>query len=168
MHALPRNEADLRAENPAWTQQIRAQFDVVSRDLEAFRPLDDRDPAWRAQLTLQSLGQFASNMAAIPWPKNLIWITHGVPSAVPGMSEDDMIDLTPQLRHLAEAFAQSSIAVYTVAQSASGAGAALGYSWETLQLISGLTGGRAYASDNVNAAITGALTDARGSYVVGY
>lgn len=141
---------------------------MVSRELAGFRPIDDRDPGWRAQLTFQALGQFASYVAAMPGRKNLVWITHGMPSAVPGISDGDLIDLTPQLRLLGETFAQANIALYTVAQSASGAGASMGYSFETLQLLSGLTGGRAYGSDSVESAITEAMADTRGSYVVGY
>jgi VWFA-related protein len=168
VHALPETEAKLREGNPDWTQQIRSLFDVVGREFAGFRPIDDRDPAWRAQLTLQALGQFASYVAAMPGRKNLVWITHGVPSAVPGISDADLIDLTPQLRQLGETFAQANIALYTVAQAASGVRASMGYSFETLQLLSGLTGGRAYGSDSVGRAIAEAMADARGSYVVGY
>jgi VWFA-related protein len=166
VHPLPKNQEELRAANPAWTQQMRALFDVVSRDLGKLRPPDDQDPVWRAQLTLRALTQFASYVAAIPGPKSLIWITHGVPSAV--MINGELVDFSPQLQKLGEAFAHTGTAVYTVAQSASGAGAALGYSWDTLQLLSGLTGGRAYSSDSAGVAIQEALADARGSYMVGY
>ena len=87
---------------------------------------------------------------------------------VPGVSDDEPVDLTPKLRELSETFVQSGVAVYTVAQSASGAGANMGYSWETLQLVSGLTGGRTYSSDNAEHAIAEAMADARGSYVLEY
>ncbi len=168
VHPLPKTEAELRAANPAWTQEIRPLFDAVSRELAGFRPIDDQDPWFRAELTMRSLGQFASSLAAIPGRKNLVWITHGVPSVVPGISADEPVDLRPKLQQLGETFARADIAIYTVAQSASGAGESMGYSWETLQLLSGLTGGRAYSSDSVGSAITEAMADARGSYVVGY
>jgi VWFA-related protein len=165
---LPRAEGGFRPAQASWTQQIRSLFDRVSRDFAGFRPIDDQDPGWRAQLTLQALSQFASQMAVIPGRKTLVWITHGIPSAIPGIAEDQMIDLMPLVRLLGEAFVQSNTAVYTVAQSAAGAGGPIGYSLETLQTISGLTGGRAYSSDAIENAITDATTDVHASYVVGY
>jgi hypothetical protein len=107
-------------------------------------------------------------MAVIPGRKTLVWITHGIPSAIPGITEDQMINLLPLIRLLGEAFVQSNTAVYTVAQSAEGAGARMGSSLETLQMLSALSGGRAFSSDAIENAITDAITDARGSYVVGY
>jgi hypothetical protein len=152
--------------SPAWTEKIRPLFEVVSRDLSGFRPIEDQDPGSRAGLTVQTLKVFASSMAAFPGRKNLVWITHGVPSAVPGIDEGEMIDLSPQIRRLGEALVQANIALYPVAQPASGVRAPMGL--DILQLLSGLTGGRAYSSDSVGRAITEARTDARGSYVVGY
>ena len=168
VHPLPRTEAEFRAASPTWTQQIRPLFDAVSRELSGFRPADDRDPRWRSQLAIRALGQFASSLAEIPGPKNLVWITHGVPAVVPGLGPDEPIDLRPQLKQLGESLVQANVAVYTVAQSASGAGESMGYSWETLQLLSSLTGGRPYSSDNIGSAITDAMADAQGSYMVGY
>ena len=83
VHPLPRTEAQLRAEDPAWIQQIKPLFDAASQELAGFRPIDDRDPWFRAELTMRSLGQFATSLAQIPGRKNLVWITHGVPSCGP-------------------------------------------------------------------------------------
>jgi VWFA-related protein len=168
VHPLPRTEAELRAASTSWTQQIRPLFDVVSHDLAGFRPVDDREPWLRSQLTVRALGSFASSLSEIPGRKNLVWITHGIPTVVPGLSTDQPIDIRPQLKQLGESFVQANVAVYTVAQSASGAGESMGYSWETLQLISSLTGGRSYSSDSIGSAITDAMADAQGSYIVGY
>ena len=168
VHPLPKNEPELRAMNPSWTQEIGPRLDQIRRELAGFRPIDDQDPWFRAQLTLRSLGQFASSVSAIPGRINLIWVTQGVPSVAPGITSDQPVDLRPELQQMSETLARARVAVYTVAQSASGAGESMGYNWETLQLISGLTGGRAYSSDSIDTAITEAMADARGSYVVGY
>jgi VWFA-related protein len=168
LHPLPRGEPDTRAAQTSWTQQIGAMFDVVSRDLAGFRPLEDHDPGWRTQLTIQALRQFASQLAVIPGRKNVVWITHGIPSAFLGLDDDQMVDISPQLHDLGETFAQANTALYTVAQSASGAEANMGSSFDTLGLLSSLTGGRAYASDNIEKAIAESMTDMRGSYLFGY
>ena len=168
VHALPKTEEELRAETSAWIQQILPLFDQVSHDLGGFRPVDDHDSWFRAALTMRSLGQFASSLAGIPGQKNLVWITHGIPTVVPGYGPDEPVDLRHQLQQLGESFVQANVAVYTVAQSASGAGESMGYSWETLQLLSSRTGGRPYSSDNIANAITDAVADAEGSYIVGY
>ena len=168
VHPLPRNEAELRTANPEWTQRIRPLFEVVTRDLAGFRPMDDHDPAWRAQLTFQAMGQFASYVGAIPGQKNLVWITHGVPRVVPGIDPDNPIDLLPQLQLLGESLARANVALYTVAQSASGAGALISDSSMTLELLSNLTGGRSYSSDSVEKAISEARADSNGSYYAGY
>jgi VWFA-related protein len=168
VHALPKTEAELRTENPKWTQEVRPLLDGVSRELAGFRPMDDQDPWLRTQLTVRVLGQFAASLAVIPGRKNLVWITHGIPTVVPGLNPGEPVDLRPQLRQLGESFVQANVAVYTVAQSAAGAGESMGYSWESLQLLSSLTGGRPYSSDNIGNAITEATADAWASYVVGY
>ena len=168
VHALPKTQAELRAASPAWTKEVRPLLDGVSRELAGFRPIDDQDPWWRTQLTMRALRQFASTLGAMPGRINVVWITHGVPSVVPGVSPDQPVDLGPELRNLGESFAQSGIALYTVAQSANGAGQSMGDSWDTLQLLSQLTGGRSYASDRVENAIAAAMADARASYLAGY
>jgi len=168
VHALPPTETEMRSASPDWNKQIRILMDAVTRELGGFRPMEDHVPAWRADLTFQSLSRFALDLATIPGRKNLVWITHGVPRVVPGITEDDMIDLAPQLRQLSETFVQSNISVYPVAQSAAGAGAALGYSWEALQMLAELTGGRLYPSDNIETALAEAQAGTQGSYVVGY
>jgi VWFA-related protein len=168
VHALPKAEAELRAGNPHWTQEVRPLLDQVSRELAGFRPVDDQDPWLRTQLAIRALGQFASSLAEIPGRKNLVWITHGIPTVIPGITLQEPLDLRPQLKQLGEGFAQANVAVYTVFQSASGAGESMGYSWESLQLLSSLTGGRPYASDNIESAINEATADAWASYLVGY
>ncbi|SPE40414.1 exported hypothetical protein [Candidatus Sulfotelmatobacter sp. SbA7] len=120
VHALPRTEAELRAASPAWTHEVRPLLEGVSRELAGFRPIVDHDPWWATQLTIRALGQFASTLAAIPGRTNLVWITHGVPSVIPGIKEDQSIDLGSELLQLGETFAQADVALYTVAQSAAG------------------------------------------------
>jgi hypothetical protein len=80
-----------------------------------------------------------------------------------------VVDTTPQVRKLAALAAESGIAFYTVDQSAQGAGAdPLGEGRQTLEMFPALTGGRWYASGDVESALTGSLIDGRGAYRLAY
>jgi hypothetical protein len=58
--------------------------------------------------------------------------------------------------------------VYTVDQSAQGAGGGFDQGAMTLREISNWTGGREFGSDRANDAIVGAIRDARGAYLLAY
>lgn len=166
VHAL-NPEAKARAEEH-WTQQIEPLLDPVMKQIFSLRPIEDRDPGYRFQATLQSVSSLGAQMAMVPGRKNLVWVSHGVPSAVPDLS-GEMIDLSPQVHSLATALEKARIAVYSVAQRSKGAGAApVTLSTETLQEVSDLTGGRYFTSDSVGEAINQARTDSRASYTIGY
>jgi VWFA-related protein len=151
-----------------WAKQIEPLLDPVIKQIFGLRPIDDWDPGYRFQATLQSISSLGAHMAVVPGRKNLVWVSHGVPSAIPDLS-GQLIDLSPQVHSFATSLEKARIAVYSVAQSSRGAGAApVTLSTETLQEVSDLTGGRYYLSDAVGEAINQARTDSRASYTVGY
>ena len=137
------------------------------RKLLGFRDHGVVDPGVRANTTLQTLSTVGTQLATIAGRKNLIWVTQGIPLTVPipgGVS-----DLTPQVRSLSSAAALSQIAIYTVDQSAQGAGANLNSpSRATLQMFTSLTGGRWYTSNNAERALASAISDSRSSYRIAY
>jgi hypothetical protein len=59
-------------------------------------------------------------MAAVTGRKNHVWITHGVPIAIPDLS-GVLIDMSPILNRMCVALQKNHIAVYTVEQSVQGA-----------------------------------------------
>ncbi len=164
---LPLTAADLRIAPEQTAADLHDKLDRAVRQLQGLRAVDAVDPALRASTTFQALGALGAQMTAIPGRKNFIWVTHGIP-----LNYDRppyQIDLTPQVRSLSDSAAQYQIAIYTVDQSAEGAGADLvGQSRATLKMISALTGGRWFASDDIDAALTGSLKDARGIHVAAY
>ena len=164
---LPLTTADVHIAPEQTAAGLRDKLDRAVRQFQGLRAVDAVDPALRASKTFQVLGALGAQMTPLPGRKNLIWITHGIP-----LNYDHppyQIDLTPQVRSLSDSAAQYQIAIYTVDQSAEGSGADLvGQSRATLKMISALTGGRWFGSDDIDAALTGTLQDARGIYAVAY
>ena len=75
----------------------------------------------------------------------------------------------PAAQKLSQAAAKSRIAIYTVDQSAAGAGANPGDASKLmLEMFSELTGGRWYPSGNADNALAEAINDARGIYRLAY
>jgi VWFA-related protein len=167
VHPLPGTDADPRNAPRPSPSQLRALLDDTVRQLHGFRDIDVQDPFLRANTTFQAIGALSARMASIAGRKNLIWVTQGIPLSVPVPRGD--WDFTPQIRALSARSAQSQIAIYTVEQSAQGAGAPLGsLSRTTLQMFASLTGGRWYTSGNTRRALADAMADGRGLYRIAY
>ena len=164
---LPGAEMDLRVPEPPTAAAMVAKLSDTVRSLSGLRDVANLEPTARPDLTLRALG-IVSRMALIPGPKNLIWVTHGFPIQVLSVTQQ-WIDYTGPLMGLAQTAARAQVAIYTVDQSAQGAGADLaGLSRQTLELIAAQTGGRWYTSGGAAAALAGAAADARGRYELAY
>ena len=143
-------------------------LDPVINKIFGLRPIDDWDPGYRFQTTLQAISTLSAQMAAVPGRKNLVWVSHGVPIEVPDISGQPL-DLSPQVHRFGTALDRAHIAVYAVDQSTKGAGANMAsLSTQTLDDVSQLTGGRNYVSDSVEVAINEARRDSRAFYTAGY
>jgi VWFA-related protein len=164
---LPGIATDSRANQPT-AHELADKFDGVVRAFAGLRDASYKEPFVRPDTTLQGLG-IVSRMAAIPGPKNLIWITHGFPLQEPAPS-GEFADYTKRVQDLCRSALRAQTAIYAVDQSARGAYGSdvFGSSIETLQLVAGLTGGRVYSSGRSSDAITGVSNDARASYQLAY
>ncbi len=164
---LPGAEMDLRAPEPPTAAAMLAKLNEAVRSLSGLRDVGNLEPTARPDLTLRALG-VVSRMGVIPGPKNLIWVTHGFPIQVLNASQQ-LVYYTGPLMGLAQTAARAQVAIYTVDQSAQGAGADIaGLSRQTLELIAAQTGGRWYASGRTADALAGAAADARGRYELAY
>jgi VWFA-related protein len=164
---LPAADTNLHAAEPPTPAELVAQLDDAVRATEGLRYADNRDPAERANTTFQALGIF-KRMNLFAGRKNLIWVSHGIPLYVT-LLNGAVADFTVPVQDPAETAARSQVAIYTVAQAAEGSGAdPTSQTRQTLRMFSVITGGRAYASDHAESAITDALADARGSYRMAY
>ena len=167
VRALPGGEADLRVPEAPPAAALVSKLSDTVRALTGLRDKNNIDPVERADKTLQAL-HIVSAMAAIAGPKNLVWITHGFPIQVLSMSQQ-WIDYSGPLLGLAQLAVQSQVAIYTVDQSAAGAGAdPAGMSRQTLELLSSQTGGRWFASGRTSDALSAVANDAHGAYQVAY
>jgi len=167
VHPLPEANADLRVADPPTSAELVAKLNEAVRTMLGLRATDALDPILRANTTFQALGIF-SRMASIAGRKNLIWVTHGLPLNV-NLPGGGWADFTVPVQNLSQAAARSQVAIYTVAQSAEGAGAdPTDVAKQTLQMIFALTGGRSYASGRSENALEDALADSRGSYRLAY
>jgi len=166
VHPLPPSNADLRALPEPTPAQLRSELDDAVRKLNGLRGAEVQDQILRANTTFRALSALGSQMAAMAGRKNLIWVTRGFPLTLNDQS--GTIDLTPQVRELSLAAAQSGIAIYTVDEPPDMA-TDLGSSYrDTLEMFSSLTGGRFYSSDEIPGALADALADGRGSYRLAY
>jgi VWFA-related protein len=167
VRALPGIETDLRVVNPPAPADLVAKLNDVVRTLSGLRDVSNIDPVVRADRTMEALG-IVSRMAAIAGPKNLIWVSHGFPELVLNLT-NQWVDYTPRLLELCQMAARAQIAIYSVDQSAQGAGADVGgVSRQTLELVATQTGGRWYSSGRSSDAIGGASIDARSRYQLAY
>jgi len=167
VRALPGVETDLRVPEPPAASALVAKLNESVRALSGLRDINNIDPLERANKTMQALG-IVSRMGAIAGPKNLVWVTHGFPIQVLSLQQE-WVDYTRPLMDLAETAVRSQVAIYTVDQSAQGAGAnPAGLAKQTLELLSAQTGGRWYSSGSAAEALAGVAKDARGSYQLAY
>jgi VWFA-related protein len=171
-----------------WTDDIKALLDNASREFFHLRPVGV-DVDMRVRMTYKALGSLADLVAAAPGRKSLIWISHGVPISLgPGnRSIYDSVDYTPLLQRLTSTLDRAGVAVYTVRQPESmaprtggAAGGAAGEpsaeppggitmsTEETLEQFAQLTGGHAFMTPDIRAAISLAASDARLSYQLAY
>lgn len=167
VRALPGVETDLRLPEPPAASALVAKLNQSVRALNGLRDTANLDPLERANKTMQALG-IVGRMAAIAGLKNLIWVTHGFPIQVFSLQQQ-WVDYTGPLMGLAQLAVRSQVAIYTVDQSAEGAGAdPAGLSRQTLELVAAQTGGRWFSSGRAADALSAAARDARGSYQLAY
>ena len=96
-------------------------------------------------------------------------MTHGVPLNGVSVSEQGRVDFTNPLRLVCQELERVQVVVYPVAESTSGAAAALvTESEQSLEEFASITGGRMYRSGGVGEALRQAMTDARANYEIGY
>lgn len=152
---------------PSWTANIEDALNRLMREESGLRTIEEQDPLLRTSWTYKALNELGNSMAAFPGRKSLVWISHGVPASFP-LVGNQWFDSAPYLRALSANFARTRIAVYTVDQWADGVGVPGSLTTQTLEQVSALTGGRTYASDHTEVAITGAIGDAGACYAIGY
>src|SRR5208283_1923909 len=70
------------SDDQPWTRQIRPLLDQAIDVVHGFRLMDYRDEGIRAVTTFNRLAQLSDQLAKIPGPKTILWITTGVPNSI--------------------------------------------------------------------------------------
>ena len=92
---------------------------------------------------MNALKKLGGEMMSMPGRKSLVWVTHGVPLNGVSVSEQGRVDFTNPLRIVCQELERAQIVVYPVAESTSGAAAALvTESEQSLEEFASITGGR--------------------------
>ena len=164
VHGLPNRGS--AAPQDSWQQDIGALLDEALNKVDQLKPEEIRVavPA-RFNATCEALDSMRSKMAALVGPKELLWVTYGIPSSIhyPGRG---WFDGGPGLRQIGARFIQSNITVYTADP-----GFDLEHSLlerDSLDILTRATGGRTFSTIDLNRAISQALADARSNYTLEY
>jgi VWFA-related protein len=80
--ATPSRGTGVEETSQPWTRQIHPLLDQAIDAVHGFRLMDYRDEGQRTVITVDRLDQIADQLAKIPGPKTVLWITTGVPNSV--------------------------------------------------------------------------------------
>ena len=120
------------------------------------------DPVERFKTVYSGLDSMSQELLRFPGPKQLLWITYGIPSSMKMV--EGWVDLKPRLLQLAAKFDRGDIAVYTLDP-----GLILGtLNRDGLEVLSAATGGRAFSSSDLKMALNQMATDTSASYLLDY
>jgi VWFA-related protein len=166
VHALPVPPAAPDAADASWLKDVGPLMNAAMQKVSQVRPADFRTTSQisltsRFKATYSALNDLRTLMAQSRGPQDLLWITYGIPSTI------QFVDHTwfygaPVLRQLGAAFVQSGITVYTADPGINLQAGILNR--DSLDILSGATGGRAFATIAMGHAIAQIDADARTSY----
>ncbi len=181
-----------------WTRQVRPLLDQAVEKVNARRLKDYQDEGTRTAATFLALNQLGSALSRIQGPKTIVWITRGAANWVdypygckdaffpdgsgyyvagrcgndctrsPGVSK--CMDYTPFLQRFGTTLTRSDTIVYSVIVNPefSALSGDRGRPRDTLQQLTGLSGGRLYIHGEIEKAIAQSLLDVRARYQLTY
>jgi VWFA-related protein len=168
VHPLGHAEAaqDAKAAAANWVENITAELDDAMHKTSQLRPQDFRRDSpvgisARFNATTHALDEMRIRMAPLAGTKELLWITYGIPSTIPLLGHQYW-DAVPTLRQLGTRFRQDGIVVYSADPGMNLARDIL--QRDGLEILTGATGGRAFANADLRRAIAQAESDARTNY----
>ena len=179
IHGLPGAEGEIPPEDGGpWTRHAKPLLDQALRAVLQVRPVDVAvDITYRIELTYLALDALASQLSSVPGRKSIVWLSDGVPLELGPRRSDtgDVVDFTPQLRQMSEAFDRSGVSIYPVRQVMLGSPSNLDGanrtgldSLDTLDEFAGMTGGRQDAGKDIAPAVRQAISDTSTSYEMGF
>ncbi len=162
VRGVPQNEPDVSGN--AWVSQIAGPLDAALAKYTQLRAPDlVREDTKFITATYTGLSTLGRQLLVTPGPKNVIWITEGVPITMTGL-DGQFVDFTPRIQQLAGAFRRANIAINPVKT-------VLGEQVNdrlTLENLADWTGGRAYLGNDVEGALLQVTQNTRATYRIGY
>ncbi|HEY3827222.1 MAG TPA: VWA domain-containing protein [Bryobacteraceae bacterium] len=162
IHAVTPPGTRSETDDGPWTSHLKPMLNNAMKQVNALKSQDDRVAALRIPGTWKALSELAAQLALVPGPKSFVWVTQGIENGYELPDRQFYVDTTP-LRLFASNLNALETAIYTVQQKPSG-GLAMqneGSPGDTLAQLTALTGGRAFSTDAVDAAITQAMSAPR-------
>jgi VWFA-related protein len=148
-----------------WTQQVEKQIDQSMQTLNRARPagMSEEDAVKKTYVALETL---ATQLAAIPGRRDILWVTNGVPMVfnTKGTCNGDFIECALYIAHIAVTLERAGVALNPLSYT-SGLG---GDTTRDIELFAGLTGGRAFYGDDMRTVLATLAADARASYFIAY
>ncbi|MGO4885411.1 MAG: VWA domain-containing protein [Bryobacteraceae bacterium] len=150
----------------AWLRNIKPLLDKAMQATLQLKPADFKGtsviglPA-RFNATVKALDEMRARMEVLHGPKDLLWVTYGFPSHIQ-LVGIGWWDGSPILRELGARFVLSGITVYTADPGISLTHGILNR--DALDVLSDATGGRAFATINLDQALAKAEADAQTTY----
>jgi VWFA-related protein len=162
VHALPEEGVGADPGAAGWTQNIQPSLEAAIDRVFGFKSADDKLPNIRVDESYAAIKTLASTMQMLPGRKNLIWVTHGVPTLVRQSVARDY-DYSPQLRRIATTLDHMNITLSSVDPGGELGSANL----DTLNKFANLTGGKVY-DNNFEKAFSDVMTAWHSGYVIQY
>ena len=164
---IPIHEIGSKAgDDKTWTQQVEKTLDKAMKAASHGRPVQMNDQELVVKKTYVALETLANQLAVFPGRRDIIWITSSTPNVwntktpCPG----DWVDCALYVPHLSVTLAAANVAIdpltYTGSPSAD-----LNRDFE---ILSGLTGGWPYFSEDIRTVLTQVARDGAHSYSVFY
>lgn len=170
VHALPGAPVAQAAVDASWVKDIGPLMDAAMQKVSQVRPVDFRAVSGislqsRFTATYRALDDMRALMAALHGPKGLLWVTYGIPSTI-HLADRTWFDGVPFLRQMGARFVRSETTVYTADPGISLQAGILNR--DSLDILTGATGGRVFSTIDLNRAIAQIEADARTNYSLDY
>ncbi|MGA2136087.1 MAG: VWA domain-containing protein [Bryobacteraceae bacterium] len=149
-----------------WPGNVAQLLDAAMQKVTQLKPLEVKfyTPA-RFDTTCHALDDLRTRMTALPGPKELLWVTYGIPSSIQ-FADRTWFDGGPTLRQIGAQFVKSDITVYTAEPGINVQNRVL--SRDSLDIFTSATGGRAFSTIDMQKAISQIQAAARTNYTVEY
>ncbi len=168
VHAFPARPDAQADADASWTKDIGPLMNDAMQKASQLRPQDFRSasPIYleaRFRATYQALDNLREQMAVLQGARELLWITYGIPSTI-HLADRSWFDCVPLLRQIGARFVQSETTVYT-ADPGINIGAGI-LNRDSLDILTGSTGGHAFPTIDLNRALNEIEAGARMNYSI--